>query len=184
MTENLLKSTDLPGPHSRWYLAAGLVIAMAAAAGAVAWPALPQSLPMHWNGSGEVDSYADKSLWTVFTGPLIGAGLVVFLYATALGVRRLPLNNSAPYGVDEEVHQRAGMDATLYFLALTAFALSLLLAWMSLRTWFLPPDASVLFLALPTLGFLAMMAGAGLLALRRYRRLTGYPHRRTDPSYR
>lgn len=63
------------------------------------------------------------------------------------------------------------MDATLYFLALTAVELSLLVGWISLRGWFLPPDGSVLLFALPTLGFLAAMGGAGLLARNRYRRL-------------
>lgn len=144
---------------------------LAAAVGAMVWPTLPERVPVHWDGTGTADGYEDKSFGSVFFGPLLSAGLIVFLYLTALVCRRLPLNNPAPAGVDEQVHQQAGMDATLYFLALTVVELSLLMAWISLRGWFLPPDGSVLLFAVPTLGFLAAMGGAGILALRRYRRL-------------
>ena len=160
-----------PGVHRGWYLAAGLVTVLVAAAGAAVWPTLPERVPVHWDGSGTADGYEDKSVGSVFFGPLVSAALILFLYLTALVCRRLPLNNAAPAGVDEQVHQQAGMDATLYFLALTAVELALLMAWMSLRGWLLPPDGSVLLFALPTLAFLAAMGGAGVLALRRYRRL-------------
>lgn len=144
---------------------------LVAAVGAAVWPTLPERLPVHWNGSGAADRYDDKSFGTVFFGPLMSAGLILFLYLTALVIRPSPLNNAAPPGVDEQVHQQAGMDATLYFLALTTVELSLLVGWISLRGWFLPPDGSVLLFALPTLGFLAAMGGAGILARNRYRRL-------------
>ncbi|MBO0897272.1 MULTISPECIES: DUF1648 domain-containing protein [Arthrobacter] len=171
MTETAKKNIPLPGVHRGWYLASGFLVGLVAATGSLAWSTIPQSLPMHWDGAGNVDRYAEKSFWTVFTGPLICLGLLLFLYATALIIRRFPLNNSAPYGVDEQVHQRAGMDSTLYFLALSAFALSLLIGWMTLRSWFLPPEASDLLLVLPTLAFLGVVAVAGLLAWRRYGRL-------------
>jgi uncharacterized membrane protein len=164
------RDAAVPGVHPGWYLAAGLVVVVVTAVGAAAWPTLPERLPVHWDGSGTADRYEEKSFGTVFFGPLLSAGLLVFLYVTALIIRPFPLNNAAPAGVDEQVHQEAGMDATLYFLALTAVDLSLLMGWISLRGWFLPPDGSVLLFVLPTLGFLAAMGGAGLLARNRYRR--------------
>ena len=42
------------------------------------WPSLPQSVPMHWNASGEIDRWGDKSETLMI--PLLMTGLVYVLF--------------------------------------------------------------------------------------------------------
>ena len=155
------------GPAYRWYAAAGAVVTATAAAGMLLYPDLPQNLPVHWNGAGQADRYAQKSFGSVFAVPLIATGLILVLLGTAAVAPRRA--SASPLAGDAEAHT-ANIRATQYFLGATTFALSLLLAWLSLRGWLLPPDGSALEFVLPTLGLFLAMACFGLAALRRYRR--------------
>ncbi len=166
MTETQ-QHTTIPGPARHWYVAAGAVVLATAAAGALLYPGLPQTLPVHWNGAGEADGYAQKSFWSVFASPLIAAGLILFLLGTAALVPLLPAA-SVRTGAPEA--QTANLRATQFFLGATTFGLSLLFAWVALRGWLLPPDGSVLEFLLPTLALFLAMAGIGLAARLRYRR--------------
>lgn len=174
------------GPAYRWYLAAGAVVVATAGVGTLLYPGLPQNLPMHWNGAGQADSYAQKSFGSVFAAPLIAAGLVLVLLGTAAVAPRLPSASGPPRAGDTEAHtvsHYANIRATQYFLGATTFALSLLFAWLTLRGWLLPPDGSALEFLLPTLGLFAAMAGFGLVALRRYRReIAGTPPAAYPPN--
>jgi len=42
------------------------------------WPSLPQKVPMHWNGSGEIDRWGDKSETIIL--PFLMSGLVYFIF--------------------------------------------------------------------------------------------------------
>ncbi len=42
------------------------------------WPSLPQSVPMHWNASGEIDRWGDKSETLMI--PILMTGLVYVLF--------------------------------------------------------------------------------------------------------
>lgn len=42
------------------------------------WPSLPQSVPMHWNASGEIDRWGDKSETLMI--PILMTGLVYLLF--------------------------------------------------------------------------------------------------------
>lgn len=157
-------------PAYRWYAAAGAVVLAAAAAGAMLYPGLPDSLPMHWNGAGQADSFASKSFWSVFAAPLIGAGMVVFLLGTAAVLPRLAAASGRADAPAGPAASAANIRATQFFMGATTFALSLLFAWLALRGWLLPPDGTALEFLLPTLGLFLAMAGIGLAAWRRYRR--------------
>ena len=172
-------STVRTGPAYAWYLAAGAVTAGVAATGAWLYPGLPQSLPMHWNGAGQADSFADKSFLAVFSVPLITLGLILFLLGTAALAPRLA-QWSGQVRHDAAAHA-ANLRATQFFLGGSTLALSLLLAWLALRGWLLPPDGSTLEFLLPTLAFFLAMAGLGFAALRRYRRdVAGTADRQVD----
>lgn len=163
-------STAGTGPAYAWYLAAGAVTAAVAAAGAALYPELPQSLPMHWNGAGQADSFAEKSFLSVFAVPLITLGLILFLLgAAALSPRLAQWSGQVR---DDAAAHAANLRATQFFMGGTTLALSLLFAWLALRGWLLPPDGSTLELLLPTLAFFLAMAGLGFAALRRYRKET------------
>ena len=61
---------------TRVYLAFAIGLTIAAWASAlVAYPYLPEQVPIHWNIRGEVDGYGNKS-WSVFLTPGIMLGLL------------------------------------------------------------------------------------------------------------
>ncbi|MCC3276039.1 MULTISPECIES: DUF1648 domain-containing protein [unclassified Arthrobacter] len=162
-------ASTVPGPAYGWYVAAAVVVLAAAGAGAVLYPDLPQSLPVHWNGAGQADSYAPKSTWSVFAAPLIALGMLLFLLGTAAVIPRLAALSGQLHAGGPAAHT-ANIRATQFFLGGTAFALSMLFAWLALRGWLLPPDGSALEFVLPTVALFLAMAGFGVAAVRRYRR--------------
>ncbi len=62
---------------TRYFLICAALIAASVAANLVAWPHLPETIPVHWDAHGHVDRYGSRmSLW------LLGPGLMTF--STAL----------------------------------------------------------------------------------------------------
>jgi len=57
-----------------------VMIAVMFAVGAWAYPDLPARIPTHWGPSGQIDAYSAKSLLSVFSVPLMAAGLYVLLW--------------------------------------------------------------------------------------------------------
>jgi uncharacterized membrane protein len=55
-----------------------ILLAAMFAAGAVAWPRVPDKLPVHWNTAGEVDRYGGR-VEGLFAVPLITLGLYVLM---------------------------------------------------------------------------------------------------------
>jgi len=70
-------------------IGAGLLV-VAAIWGAARFPALPDRVPVHWNGAGVADGFAAKSVWSVFGVLIIGFAIAVGLYALAVTVHRFP----------------------------------------------------------------------------------------------
>ncbi|MCX8007995.1 MAG: DUF1648 domain-containing protein [Coriobacteriia bacterium] len=54
-----------------------LLIAAMLVAGAIAYPHLPERIPMHWNAAGQIDGWAERSFGSVFFAPLLALGLYV-----------------------------------------------------------------------------------------------------------
>jgi uncharacterized membrane protein len=71
-------------PSWRVELVQWLVIAAMFAVAAVAWPHVPERMPIHWNMQGEVDGYGGK-----FAGLLLLPLLAVGLYLLLLFIPRL-----------------------------------------------------------------------------------------------
>lgn len=57
---------------------------------AVVWPHLPERIPSHFNGRGEVDAWARKGFASWFLLPAIGVVTLVILHASAWAVLRWP----------------------------------------------------------------------------------------------
>ena len=54
------------------------------------YSSIPEMVPMHWNGSGEIDGYATKSIMSVFSINFIDLGIVILMYVmtiSTLGAR-------------------------------------------------------------------------------------------------
>ena len=61
-----------------------IVIAVMATVGAVLYPSLPGTLPIHWGVSGRPDGFAPKGFWSVFLLPAIALGTYALLVAVPL----------------------------------------------------------------------------------------------------
>lgn len=62
-----------------YWIAAALLVALAAGASAWLYPSLPQQIPTHWNFRGQIDGYGDKT-WALWLLPLFMIGLLVMFY--------------------------------------------------------------------------------------------------------
>lgn len=52
------------------------------------WPSLPQRVPMHWNGSGEIDRWGDKSETLIIPILMSAVVYIVFLMAPKIDPKR------------------------------------------------------------------------------------------------
>ncbi len=69
---SVLAKQKLKGLPWGWYLASGLVLVGMVVYIACRYPDIPDRFPTHWDIHMQPDEYADKSLLTVFTMPIIG----------------------------------------------------------------------------------------------------------------
>lgn len=60
------------------------LVLIATIASALAYPSLPDQVPVHWNAAGEIDGYGSK-----LTGALFGPGLAVFTWLLIWAVPRI-----------------------------------------------------------------------------------------------
>ncbi len=109
-----------------------LLLAATAGVGAALYPGMPDPVPVHWNGAGEPDEFAAKSVLAVFSPLIIGAGTVAFLW---LLHRFLPAH-SAQWGTQDPALAAANADAGRQILAAVTPALALLFSWLSIQGWF------------------------------------------------
>ena len=58
--------------------------------GIVLYPQLPDLVPVHWDAAGNVNRYADKSVWSVLGLPFIGILVAVLLFVIATTMHRFP----------------------------------------------------------------------------------------------
>ncbi|VXB69681.1 conserved membrane hypothetical protein [Arthrobacter sp. 9AX] len=119
------------GRRRTWFVPSLLLLAATAVLGTALYPGMPNSVPVHWDGAGEPDRFAGKSVPAVFSSLLIGAGVVAFLW---LLHRFLPA--AAVKGGPADP-QRAAIEATegKRVLADLTPALAVLLCWLSIRGW-------------------------------------------------
>ncbi|TWE12956.1 DUF1648 domain-containing protein [Rudaeicoccus suwonensis] len=74
-----------------WSIGVALLVqAVAAAVGVARWSQLPQRFPVHFGISGRADSWADKSVMTVFGPLLIGLVVTVVLGVLLVILAKLP----------------------------------------------------------------------------------------------
>ena len=66
-------------PPFIWPALAVIVLAIATAVDVALYPTLPDPIAVHFNAAGQPDSFAAKSIWSVFGLPMVGAAVVVLL---------------------------------------------------------------------------------------------------------
>lgn len=57
-----------------------VLVALMFVVGVVAYPQLPQRIPMHWGASGQIDGWGTKSLLTVFFAPILTLAVYLLLW--------------------------------------------------------------------------------------------------------
>lgn len=85
---------DVPGPISlAWNLLYVVVILLTAALGLVFYPTMPDLIPMHGDLAGNVDSWAEKSIGSVFGFPL---GMELFMAVVFFGCHAIIIRSKRP----------------------------------------------------------------------------------------
>lgn len=122
-----------------WVTPAVIVLAATVITGMVRYPHLPDPLALHYDVSGSVDRYANKSVWSafglVFLQALLTAGLIAMTYATFHA--RADLDPEDP-ATSSRAHRDSQTLMAKALLILAACAnVSILLA--ALLVWSAPP---------------------------------------------
>ena len=120
-----------PAGRRTWFLPSLLFLLATAVYGAVLYPGMKDPVPVHWNGAGEPDEFAAKSVAAVFTPLMIGAGVVAFLWALHLLLPKVPAQGS---GQDPAL-AAANAEAGRGIIAGLAPGMALLFSWLSLLGW-------------------------------------------------
>ncbi|UUL77562.1 DUF1648 domain-containing protein [Pseudarthrobacter sp. Fe7] len=136
------------------------------AVGLVLYPGMPDPVPVHWDGTGQADRFAGKSVPAVFSPLLIGAGVVVCCWLLHWLLPALAARGRQGDPAQAALQARAGRDV----LAALAPALAALTCWLCLRGWLELTGAWTLWP--PTL---LLMMFALCLVLRAVRNVSGPP---------
>jgi uncharacterized membrane protein len=64
---------------TRYFAICGALVLAALMATLIAYPHLPETIPIHWNGHGQVDGYGPRS--SIFLWPCVMAGLLLLFAA-------------------------------------------------------------------------------------------------------
>jgi uncharacterized membrane protein len=89
-----------------------LLVVIAIAVSAAAWPSLPERVPMHWNARGEIDGWDSKTTGAVFM-PSVMLGLALLFSA---------IPALSPKGFEVNTHSRA-----FHWIAFATVALLLII---------------------------------------------------------
>lgn len=76
---------------ARYFTACIVLVAAAFAATLLAWPHLPERVPLHWNAYGEVDGWGPRGLMMIFGPGAMLAELAIFALLPALSPKRFGL---------------------------------------------------------------------------------------------
>jgi len=81
---------------ARYFTACAILVAAGFAATILAWPQLPERIPLHWNVHGEVDGWGPRGLMTVLGPGAMLAELAIFALLPVLSPKRFALESFTP----------------------------------------------------------------------------------------
>ena len=116
---------------SLWFGASMAALLLTAAVGPALYPGMPDPVPVHWDGTGQPDSFAGRSWLAVFSPLLIGAGVVLFFWLLQWLLPAVAERGLQRDPAQADLQARAGKDV----LAALAPALAILTCWLCLRGW-------------------------------------------------
>lgn len=79
----------------RYFIACSLLVAAAFVATVLAWPYLPERVPLHWNVHGEVDGWGPRGLMMVLGPGAMLAELAIFALLPVLSPKRFEIESFA-----------------------------------------------------------------------------------------
>jgi uncharacterized membrane protein len=78
---------------TRYFAACAVLVAVALAATLLAWPHLPQRVPLHWNVHGQVDGWGPRGMLLALGPGAMLAELAIFAVLPALSPRRFEVES-------------------------------------------------------------------------------------------
>ncbi|HXS53958.1 MAG TPA: SdpI family protein [Usitatibacter sp.] len=81
---------------ARYFAACAILVAAGFAATILAWPQLPERIPLHWNVHGEVDGWGPRGLMMVLGPGAMLAELAIFALLPVLSPKRFALESFTP----------------------------------------------------------------------------------------
>jgi len=81
---------------ARYFTACAILVAAGFAATILAWPQLPERIPLHWNVHGEVDGWGPRGLMMVLGPGAMLAELAIFALLPVLSPKRFALESFTP----------------------------------------------------------------------------------------
>lgn len=143
MTASVIPSPDATPRRVWWSIGVALLVqAVAAVVGVARWSQLPHRFPVHFGISGRADSWADKSVMTVFGPLLIGLVVTVVLGALLIALVKSPPRRYAD-GDQDGAKQRAEstLRVTTTILGGAVVLVGIMVALTSLTTYLSVSDA-------------------------------------------
>lgn len=122
---------DGKGKRSGRFVTSIAVLLLTAAAGLALYSGMPDQVPVHWDGTGQPDRFAGKSVPAVFSPLLFGAGVVLLLWLLHWLLPAVAVSGRQEDPAQATLQARAGQDV----LAALAPALAVLTCWLCLRGW-------------------------------------------------
>ncbi|WP_457950909.1 DUF1648 domain-containing protein [Pseudarthrobacter sp. alpha12b] len=119
------------GKMSLWFGASMAALLLTAAAGLALYPGMPDPVPVHWDGTGQPDGFAGKSVPAVFSPLMIGAGVVLLFGLLHWLLPAVVARGRQGDPAQAALQAGAGKDV----LAALAPALAVLTCWLCLRGW-------------------------------------------------
>jgi uncharacterized membrane protein len=152
-----------------WYVAALILLAIAASIGVAVYPGLPDPLPIHWGGDGVANGFADKSVWSAFGPVMMGVGIVVFLFAISFLTRVSPARRVASDSPEVAAHRtRVQQRLAGGLLGQLALVLAFEMSVLAVISWSFPMVSWLMIANIVTL--IAFMALVIVVYVVRYQR--------------
>jgi uncharacterized membrane protein len=139
LTADITADSARAHPPVAWIIAAVVILLAATAVGVAVYPQLPDPVPVHWNAAGHADTFAAKSVWSVF-GPLMaGFGVIALLFACSFLVRVSP-SRSVVTDDPAQRGRRAALQRRLMssLLGQLAVVIAAQIGWLAVAGWLDP----------------------------------------------
>lgn len=160
LADTRLRAEPLPYPWA-WAVPAVLILLATVAIGIWRYPALPDTLAIHYSADGTPDGFADKSVWSAFMLVFFQAGLTLLMGGLAAVILRARQELDVEHPVASARQHRTYVRGLGLGMLVLAACTNLTLLLVSLVVWeILPSDRDLVMLVtiVPTLvGTLAVV---------------------------